>query len=236
MIIYAIINKINQKRYIGQTIGKNFNYRYSGGRWWEITNNSALKNAFKKYGQESFEVEILEDGVVSLEELNRLEIFYAEKFNSYSPNGYNLRKCGDNQRLLPWQIEFLSNRNGCSKEYLLRKIDSWEIIKVKNLSKFCRDNGFKRSGFYNMVRKRDGVLQCNGYCLAETTETQLRDRNKRVNKGKVFRVISKDGEVIEFDDIKKFAEQNQTKESSLYRFLNGASSTYKGYRLLKESE
>ena len=35
MIIYRIVNKLNGKSYIGQSVF-NFNKRYKGGRWWEM--------------------------------------------------------------------------------------------------------------------------------------------------------------------------------------------------------
>lgn len=96
MVIYKITNKINNKCYIGQSIF-NFNKRYKGGQWWKYTHNVILKNSIDKHGLENFEFEILEDVVKDINELNRLESFYADKFNSYRPNGYNIRGCGDNK-------------------------------------------------------------------------------------------------------------------------------------------
>lgn len=96
MIIYRIINKLNGKCYVGQSIS-NFNKRYKGGKWWEYTHNVLLKNSIAKNGLENFEFEIIEDDVKNIDELNRLEIFYADKYNSYRPNGYNIRGCGDNK-------------------------------------------------------------------------------------------------------------------------------------------
>ena len=126
MIIYRIENTINGKSYVGQTVHPTFNLRYSGGRWWDITDNPALKSAYNKYGKEAFKITVLESGVESLERLNQLEEFYADKFNVYAPHGYNLRKCGDNRELLPHQVELI--RKEKSKTYHLRQIDTWEEI------------------------------------------------------------------------------------------------------------
>lgn len=234
MLIYSIKNKINGKRYIGQTIFKSFNYRYSGGRWWDITNNQMLKNAYKKYGKDKFEIQILEKNVESIEKLNELEIFYAEKFNSYKPNGYNLKECGKNGKLLDWQKREIGKR--ASKTYTLRKIDTWELVTFTNLSKFCRENGFKRSGMQNMLCKLDGVLQCNGYCLPETTKKQIRDRNKRNTKGRVFKLLDENGILFEFDDIKIFAENHGLGEGCLRKVLNGKCLYVKGFRLPERYE
>lgn len=96
MIIYRIINKINNKSYIGQST-LSFNKRYRGGQWWKHTHNLLLKNSINKHGLENFYFEILDDNVIDIDELNRLEILYADKYNSYRPNGYNIRGCGDNK-------------------------------------------------------------------------------------------------------------------------------------------
>jgi group I intron endonuclease len=96
MIIYRILNKINNKSYIGQSV-LTFNKRYKGGQWWKYTHNLILKNSIDKYGLDNFDFEIIEDNVKDINELNKLEVLYAEKFNSYRPNGYNIRGCGDNK-------------------------------------------------------------------------------------------------------------------------------------------
>lgn len=96
MIIYRIFNKINNKSYIGQSIN-DFNKRYKGNKWWKHTHNIILKNSINKYGLENFEFELLEENVENIDKLNELEIYYAEKYNSYRPTGYNIRGCGDNK-------------------------------------------------------------------------------------------------------------------------------------------
>jgi len=96
MIIYRIFNKINKKSYIGQSVN-GFGFRYKGSKWWKYTHNEILKNSIKKHGLENFDFEILDKDVSSIDELNRLESYYAEKFDSYRPNGYNIRGCGDNK-------------------------------------------------------------------------------------------------------------------------------------------
>lgn len=95
MIIYRIFNKKNGKSYIGQTI-YTFNERYKGN-WIKNTHNIILKNSIDKNGAENFDFEILEENVDSIEKLNELEVYYSEKYNSYRPNGYNIRGCGDNK-------------------------------------------------------------------------------------------------------------------------------------------
>lgn len=93
MIIYKIINKVNEKVYIGQTIRdikvrwKNHCYQNSG---------SILKKAIDKYGKHNFKVKIIAK-CNSIEEMNHRETYYIKLFNTLSPNGYNLNTGGNNR-------------------------------------------------------------------------------------------------------------------------------------------
>lgn len=93
--IYCITNKINNKKYIGQS-----NSVFT--RWSEHANiafnndskrKSLIHKAIKKYGLESFTFEILE--LCELEKLNDLEIFYIKLFKEKGFTLYNLTDGGD---------------------------------------------------------------------------------------------------------------------------------------------
>lgn len=229
MLIYKITNKTNQKSYIGQTVHKSFNKRYSGGRWWDMTDNPLLTNAYNKYGIESFSVEILERDVESLDKLNQLEEFYAEKYNTYYPNGYNLRKCGDNRRLLDHQIQLIKQNK--SKTYKLRKIDTWEEIEIFNLKEFCKKNGLTWSPMYNMIKGRDNVIVSQGYCLASKTKQEVQDRKMRRFKNKTFELADDKGNLIKVSNIKEFLKIHNLGKGSFYKLLNGKMLYYRGFRL-----
>lgn len=96
--IYCITNKVNGKRYIGQT--DNFKRRKHehfglGGKWCPV-----LHNAMVKYGIDNFEMHAIVtftaiNRKVCLDILNQLEIFYIRKFHSLShENGYNVTEGG----------------------------------------------------------------------------------------------------------------------------------------------
>ncbi len=102
-IIYAIINKINGKIYIGQTVKESIYARYNIGKRFEPIkrlgekhHNEHLRNAINKYGYENFEIiEVLAKGY-SLEELNELEQFYIKKYSNVdSSKLYNMTSGGD---------------------------------------------------------------------------------------------------------------------------------------------
>ena len=102
-IIYLIINKVNNKCYVGQTTNeKGFNGRYNRGGVgiekvynFHKTNknrnksfNLHLLSAIEKYGFEAFEVKECIDVAFSREELNIKEKVYIQLYNSFK-NGYN---------------------------------------------------------------------------------------------------------------------------------------------------
>jgi group I intron endonuclease len=87
-VVYCIENTITNEKYIGVTT-KSFNCRYSGGRWWEYTQNKLLRNAYQKYGKDAFLVSILENGLPK-EDLTSVEAEYIYSLNTFCPNGYNL--------------------------------------------------------------------------------------------------------------------------------------------------
>lgn len=115
MEIYMIENRVNGKKYIGQTV-LTFNERYNfSGVGAErvfgylkfreenqntykdkLYHNNHLLNAMKKYGVENFEVSII-DTAESVEELNAKEIYWIDFHDAYT-NGYNKSLGGGNNK------------------------------------------------------------------------------------------------------------------------------------------
>jgi len=120
--IYCFTNKINNKKYIGQSI--NIEKRFL-----EHFNNSKNPNAhgydskfyraLRKYGVDSFEFDILEE--VSLDQLNEKETFYIGYYNSYK-NGYNSTSDANNV-----------TQNG--EDHPMAKISANDLLEIKLLLK-----------------------------------------------------------------------------------------------------
>lgn len=92
--IYKIENNINHKKYIGQSI----NLEERRKRHLSNINNPRLQNqlyqAIRKYGIQNFSYEVLvEDDNLTQEELNNLEKYYINYYNSYR-EGYNMTTGG----------------------------------------------------------------------------------------------------------------------------------------------
>ena len=91
MIIYKITNTINDRVYIGQTVGS------LAKRWSQHTTsmkNSPLYNAFRKYGRDKFKIEAV-CSALSPEYLNELEQYFIKFYDCMAPKGYNLTSGGD---------------------------------------------------------------------------------------------------------------------------------------------
>ena len=100
-IIYVYFNRAKyekegiEKYYVGQTIGTMEQRAGKDGRryGWDDSNcNSKFARSIRKWGWDAFEGRVLEE--VYEEDLNELEKFYIEQFDSYE-NGYNSTLGGD---------------------------------------------------------------------------------------------------------------------------------------------
>lgn len=91
--VYMHINKINGKRYIGQTIQQdNPNHRWNNGKGY--INNKYFTNAIQKYGWDNFEHIIIQENLTK-EEADELEDLNILFFNTMNNNfGYNLKRGG----------------------------------------------------------------------------------------------------------------------------------------------
>lgn len=87
--IYMYENKINHKKYIGQTCSSL--YQRSGKEGKKYKNCVAFYQAIQKYGWNNFSVKILESNL-TLEEANLKEQEYINLFNTQNKQfGYNIR-------------------------------------------------------------------------------------------------------------------------------------------------
>jgi group I intron endonuclease len=96
MLIYSVLNKINNKRYIGQTI-RNFKPRVTQHFYDALVrvSNNPFHCALRKYGKDSFEWAVLEE-CGDIETLNFREQCYIAEFGTLAPYGYNLKPGGEN--------------------------------------------------------------------------------------------------------------------------------------------
>jgi group I intron endonuclease len=108
--IYQILNLRNGKSYIGQSYGK----QGILGRWEGhrsdlrrgSTTNTKFLNAWRKYGEDSFDFRIVMVIPNKIEILDEAETYFIKLFDSID-NGYNLREGGNSARHSPSSTEKL---------------------------------------------------------------------------------------------------------------------------------
>lgn len=94
--IYKYTNKLNNMIYIGQSINPQKRHKeHLYGRKNGV--DTYFDKALKKYGEENFIFEIIDEANTT-KEIDKLEKYYIEQFNSLKPNGYNILKSGREQR------------------------------------------------------------------------------------------------------------------------------------------
>jgi group I intron endonuclease len=95
--VYLVTNMINNTKYIGQTKCNDIETRWASHR--KMLKDSIgryLLSAYHKYGIKNFKFQII--CICFDEACDELEEYYIKKFNTLSPNGYNLKLGGKSSR------------------------------------------------------------------------------------------------------------------------------------------
>lgn len=102
--VYCIRNKVNDKRYIGQSVNIIFRkYNHFSDLRNNKHHNPYLQNAFNKEGESNFEFSVLVE--CSIDKLDCYEKYYIEKFDtSKREYGYNLESGGNKNKIIPDEI------------------------------------------------------------------------------------------------------------------------------------
>ena len=167
--IYCYVNKINGKKYIGQT--NNLERRkkqhiqdsihcFQGH---EISYELPFHRAIRKYGIDNFEYSILE--VIDTEdwdEVNKLESKYIKKENTIVPNGYNL------------QCNGMANQG--KNKSCLSNDQIQEIIKALKNGEYIPNIAEK----YQLSRSYISDIN-NGRCLRQENEKYPLQQNRITN-------------------------------------------------------
>ena len=101
--IYCHVNKINGKRYIGQT-NQELSLRWRNGEGYrpkQGNNETKFWKAIKKYGWDNFQHIILEENIISLEKANEREKYWISLYQTFNNDkkGYNMTPGGDSHIL-----------------------------------------------------------------------------------------------------------------------------------------
>jgi len=114
-IIYCATNRINSKKYIGQTTQKlnlRINNHLTSSR---KENTTAFHKALNKYGKENF-VWIIIDYGNNQNDLDNKEKFWIKFYNTYKQGGYNMTRGGQDIKDFSLNVDEVDNYN-CNQRY-----------------------------------------------------------------------------------------------------------------------
>lgn len=201
--IYKITNKINNKIYIGQSIDIKERWKqhfYKAYNKKELGYNSAIHQAFRKYGYENFSFEVIE--VCKKEELDAKEIYWIKTLNSLTPNGYNILPGGQLNRASTRQLFCSkcgkeissSNSSGLCRSCAQEKVS---ITKEELYEKLLENEGnFTKVGaFYgitdNAIRKK-----CKNFNLSYHSSDYKQKKEKKPCQRQVIQIDKNTKEII----------------------------------------
>ena len=189
MIVYCAKNLINGKLYVGYTSktleeriqnhlhqSKNKNYKH----YFYL-----FKSALRKYGLESFEWSILSE-CSSIGECCKKEKFYIKKFDTISPNGYNLTEGGNGG--------IQSEETKCK---ISESVKNYWFKNKENHHWFNSDTQ-KRVEWSRKsweTKKNNGYVHLSGYSMSD--ESKIKMSETKNNKNKIIWYNIKTNESIE---------------------------------------
>ncbi len=222
-VIYQITNKINQKKYVGQTT-RSFISKINDYKKW--LGNDYLNNAIKKYGWDCFEFKIIDSGS-NLDELNNKEIYYINKFKTTNKSlGYNIEVGGRNSIPPIETIEKMSRSHLGKKqndEWVNKRIALAGSPEAKKYGRKKTEEEKKligeKSPKYWLGKKRDSRT------IEKISKTKkergLSDKQKELLCKKVFVRNAKTHEIIEtFDSTSEAGHSVGKNQSTISRWCN----------------
>lgn len=142
--IYYIENKINNKKYIGQSVDIKRRWRKHKNEAFNInshTYNYPIYRAIRKYGIDNFNFKIIEE--CTKEKLNELEIYWIKYYNSFF-EGYNQTLGGDfsshnKKESVVQAFNLIVNTNLKFKEISMKCNLSYEMVQGINTGRYWND-------------------------------------------------------------------------------------------------
>ena len=90
MLIYCATNLINGKKYVGcTTLSLNERANRHIYEATKLGSNFKIHRAIREFSKENFKWEILEDGIINDEVLEKRECYWIRELNTFGLNGYN---------------------------------------------------------------------------------------------------------------------------------------------------
>lgn len=211
-IIYLLMNKVNQKVYIGVTS----NYKKRMREHSYASNDYLISKAIRKYGWDNFQSSIL------LETDDReAEKRFIKEYESNDPSkGYNLTEGGEGTL---GYIPSEETREIMRNKKLGRKLTS------EHRQKISQSN--KGRVFTEETRKKISIKSKGRQTWLGKNLTDEHKEKLSQLKAKTWKVLSPTGEVMTIVNMRTFCLDNDLHPSAMSRVLNGQQSHHKGWKM-----
>ena len=244
--IYMYINKINNKKYVGQC--KCLERRIKEHLWSskninDKSYNYPLHKALRKYGEDSFVIVILKENLNTECLMDFWEYYYINKYNSYAKDddGYNIAEGGNGGSKFKGKTEEEMNeiRKKMSDSSKDKKHSEETKKKISNSRKgiqFTEEHKNKLRKPKTDEHKKKLSEAKKGNKQSEETKKKIRDRSKGINNsnyGKGTKVAQYDlnGNLIKvWNSVKEIYTTTEFKRDGIIQCSKGLRDSYKGYR------
>lgn len=238
MFIYEIKNKVDGKRYIGQSVDavKRWDehvYRLNNQRH----ENKYLQAAWNKYGHRNFTFNIL-DVCANHEELDISEINRINEYNTFDRKfGYNLMKGGSKHS--SYQNRLNRSKSMRPEGYPPVVDYTGLVFHMENLREFARQHNLSQFGLRSVVVTKE-YFHYKGWRLAtpDTIGILFSDddklkRGNRISMAKLKHrypdVISPDGTTYKVENLSQFCRDHSLSKSNMCQLLRNKKQIYKGW-------
>nr|DAG76116.1 MAG TPA: intron associated endonuclease [Caudoviricetes sp.]DAH93860.1 MAG TPA: intron associated endonuclease [Caudoviricetes sp.] len=206
------------KKYIGQTTRSLF--ERGGRRGQHYKGCDCFYSAIQKYGFNSFEWEILKE--VKIFELNEAEKEFIQKYNTLTPNGYNISAGG----------QYIGKGRKVRAVYQYSAVDGSLIREWKGGSpEIAKETNIK--GNYALENCLIGkTYMCHGYCWSYIKMEHFPIENRKVdNNRKEIKQYSLDGKKLlrVFSSVSEAARESGCERSAIKRCCRGELHYHGGY-------
>ena len=150
--IYKIINVVTGDYYIGSSLNLCNRYKNHINKLnSQKHRNNILNRAWKKYGADAFFFVVIEQTNLQHKELRALEQRYLDKNKPI----YNISKRADCPYMGKEHFDKMKKAvaEKCSKEFVVQNPQG-EEFKIKNLTKFCRENNIPVKNLFSVITGR----------------------------------------------------------------------------------
>lgn len=235
MIVYAIVNTVNGKMYIGQTIQK---WSVRRNDHWSLLDrncheNPYLQNAWNKYGEQSFQYFVVQECKDQLE-CDWVEIYWIETLR---PNIYNLKSGGKD--CFEFSAESIERIREAQRDRA-NKPGGREHLKEMSAKFWNRSDAksIRSKDSKEMWNTCDNETRLKMLSNLDISPEQKSEISKKVWQSSEYRlkfeknygkVISPDGIVYEIQGLRKFSKKHNLDPSTLSKLCNGTYKQYKGW-------